>query len=129
MEDRTENFLGTIHGRDHVQDIEVAFDDDGKIRALKVSSLANMGAYLSTAGPGVPTILFGLIVTGGCYDIRAASVTVTGGVFTNTTPHRRLQGGCRKARGLLHNRARCGHGGPKVEDGPRGGEDEELHKA
>ncbi|GGM71171.1 aldehyde dehydrogenase [Thermogymnomonas acidicola] len=84
VEDRTENFLGTIHGRDHVQDIEVAFDDDGKIRALKVSSLANMGAYLSTAGPGVPTILFGLIVTG-CYDIRAASVTVTG-VFTNTTP-------------------------------------------
>lgn len=33
VEDRTENFLGTIHGRDHVQDIEVAFDDDGKIRA------------------------------------------------------------------------------------------------
>jgi aerobic carbon-monoxide dehydrogenase large subunit len=83
-EDRREHFLATTHGRDHIEDVEIAGRKDGTIEAIRVRTLANMGAYLSTAGPGVPTILFGLIVPGP-YKIPYASVDVYG-VFTNTTP-------------------------------------------
>ncbi|MEK6988349.1 MAG: molybdopterin cofactor-binding domain-containing protein [Candidatus Thermoplasmatota archaeon] len=84
VEDRTENFLVTVHGRAHVQYVELAAKKDGTILGIKVKTIVNMGAYLSTAGPGVPTILFGFMV-GGCYALKAAKVEVTG-VFTNTAP-------------------------------------------
>ena len=84
VEDRTENFVATTHGRDHVQYVDLAAKKDGTILGIKARVLANMGAYLSTAAPGIPTILFGFMV-GGCYAIRAGRVEVTG-VFTNTTP-------------------------------------------
>ncbi len=83
-EDRRENFLATTHGRDHYQFIELAGKRDGTLEAIRVRAVANMGAYLSTAAPGVPTILFGLIVSGP-YTIPYAGVDVYG-VFTNTTP-------------------------------------------
>ena len=84
VEDRSENMVATTHGRDHVQYVELAAKKDGTILGIKVKALANMGAYLSTAAPGVPTILFGFMV-GGCYAIKAGRVEVTG-IFTNTTP-------------------------------------------
>ena len=84
VEDRSENFVASIHGRDHVQYVDLAAKKDGTILGIKVRSIANMGAYLSTAGPGIPTILFGFMV-GGAYAIQAGSVEVTG-VFTNTVP-------------------------------------------
>jgi aerobic carbon-monoxide dehydrogenase large subunit len=84
VEDRTENFVASIHGRDQIQYVDLAAKKDGTILGVKVRAIANMGAYLSTAGPGIPTILFGFMV-GGCYAIQAGSVEVTG-VFTNTTP-------------------------------------------
>lgn len=83
-ETRREHFLATTHGRDHIQYVEMAGKRDGTITALRIKSLSNMGAYLSTAGPGVPTILFGLI-TPGPYLIPKVLVDVYG-VFTNTTP-------------------------------------------
>lgn len=83
-ETRSEHFLVTSHGRDHVDDVELAGTRDGRVLGVRVKAYANMGAYLSTAGPGVPTILFGLIVNG-AYDIPKASCEVVG-VFTNTTP-------------------------------------------
>ncbi len=83
-ESRSEHFLTTTHGRDHVDEVELAGTRDGRVTALRVKSYANLGAYLSTAAPGVPTILFGLIVNG-AYDIPYASTEVIG-VFTNTTP-------------------------------------------
>lgn len=83
-EDRSEHFLATTHGRDHVQEVELAGTQDGTITGLRVKAYVNMGAYLSTAAPGVPTILFGLIVNG-AYRIPQASSEVIG-VFTNTTP-------------------------------------------
>ncbi|MCL6453386.1 MAG: molybdopterin-dependent oxidoreductase [Alicyclobacillus sp.] len=83
-EDRREHFLATTHGRDQVEDIELAGTRDGTLTAIRVKALANMGAYLSTAAPGVPTILFGLIVPGP-YQIPYAGADVYG-VFTNTTP-------------------------------------------
>ncbi len=83
-ETRSEHFTATSHGRDHVDEVQLAGTRDGKVLAVRVKAYANMGAYLSTAGPGVPTILFGLIVNG-AYDIAHASAEVYG-VFTNTTP-------------------------------------------
>lgn len=84
VEDRQEHFVATTHGRDHVEEVELAGRRDGTITAIRVKALANLGAYLSTAAPGVPTILFGLVVTG-AYDIPQASVEVMG-LYTNTTP-------------------------------------------
>jgi carbon-monoxide dehydrogenase large subunit len=84
VEDRMENFVATIHGRDHVQYVDLAAKKDGTILGIRARVLANLGAYLSTAAPGIPTILFGFMV-GGCYAIQAGHVEVTG-VFTNTTP-------------------------------------------
>ncbi len=84
VEDRTENFVATIHGRDHVQYVDLAAKKDGMILGIKVKVIANHGAYHSTAGPGISTILFGFM-PGGCYGIKAGKVEVTG-VFTNTTP-------------------------------------------
>lgn len=84
VETRRENYLATSHGRDHVDYVELAAKRDGTILGIKVKTYANMGAYLSTAGPGVPTILFGLMLSG-CYKMRAVECVVHG-VVTNTTP-------------------------------------------
>jgi carbon-monoxide dehydrogenase large subunit len=84
FEDRSENYVATTHGRDHVDDIEVAAMNDGRVVGIKVTAYANMGAYLSTAAPGVPTWLFSVML-GGPYDIRNVSSDVYG-VLTNTTP-------------------------------------------
>jgi len=83
-ETRRENYQATTHGRDHVTDLEVAFRDDGTVVGLRVRTLANLGAYLSTAAPGVPTYLYGLMLSG-AYKIPHISCEVVG-VFTNTTP-------------------------------------------
>jgi aerobic carbon-monoxide dehydrogenase large subunit len=83
-ETRSEAFLGTIHGRDQSQEVSLCGLGDGTITGLRVRAVANMGAYLSLAAPGVPTILFGLI-TPGAYRIAAVDVEVTG-VATHTTP-------------------------------------------
>jgi carbon-monoxide dehydrogenase large subunit len=83
-EDRRENFVATIHGRDMIIDVELAASRDGKINGLQVVNHANMGAHLSTAAPGVPTWLFALIVPG-CYTIPNYKCDVYGAV-TNTTP-------------------------------------------
>ncbi|MDR5682875.1 MAG: xanthine dehydrogenase family protein molybdopterin-binding subunit [Armatimonadota bacterium] len=83
-EDRRENYQATTHGRDHIEDVEIAFRPDGTIVGIKVRTLANLGAYLSTAAPGVPTILYGLMLSGP-YRIPNISCEVVG-LFTNTTP-------------------------------------------
>jgi carbon-monoxide dehydrogenase large subunit len=82
FEDRTENYLHTTHGRDHHTDLEIGATRDGTITALKVSTLANLGAYLSTVAPGIPTTLYGRMVAG-CYKIPNIHVDVKG-VYTNT---------------------------------------------
>ncbi|BAJ51596.1 carbon monoxide dehydrogenase large subunit [Candidatus Caldarchaeum subterraneum] len=84
METRMENFTATIHGRDHIQYVDLAADRTGLVLGLRVKSYANMGAYLSTAAPGIPTILFGPVLSGP-YRIPAISVEVVG-ALTNTAP-------------------------------------------
>jgi carbon-monoxide dehydrogenase large subunit len=83
-EERSETFRTTIHGRDHVQELELAGQRDGTILAVRAKVKANLGAYLSTAAPGVPTYLFGLILPGP-YRIPVVRVEVDG-VLSNTTP-------------------------------------------
>ncbi|MBI4498993.1 MAG: xanthine dehydrogenase family protein molybdopterin-binding subunit, partial [Chloroflexi bacterium] len=84
IETRQENYVATTHGRDHVQDVELAATRDGVITGLRVRTLANVGAYLSTFAPGIPTVLFGVMLSG-AYRIPNISCEVIG-VFTNTTP-------------------------------------------
>ena len=84
VESRSENYQATTHGRDHVQDIELAATKDGKITGLRCTVRAGMGAYLSTAAPGIPTILHGLMLSG-CYTIPALKEDVYG-VYTNGVP-------------------------------------------
>ncbi len=83
-ETRSENYQSTTHGRDHVQEVEVAATRDGRITGLRCTVWAGMGAYLSTAAPGIPTILHGLMLSGP-YRIPALKEEVYG-VYTNTTP-------------------------------------------
>ena len=84
VESRSENYQATTHGRDHVQEVELAATRDGKITGLRATVWAGMGAYLSTAAPGIPTILHGLMLSG-VYDIPAIHEDVYG-IYTNTTP-------------------------------------------
>ena len=84
VESRSENYQATTHGRDHLQEIELAATSDGKITGLRATVWAGMGAYLSTAAPGIPTILHGLMLSG-VYDIPAIHEDVYG-IYTNTTP-------------------------------------------
>jgi len=84
IESRSENYQSTTHGRDHVQDVELAATKDGRILGLRCTVWAGMGAYLSTAAPGIPTILHGLMLSGP-YTIPAVKEDVYG-VYTNTTP-------------------------------------------
>ena len=82
--ERTESFMSDAHGRDHVTHAEMAFDANGKILALKADTLANMGAYLSTFAPCVPTWLHGTLLAGQ-YTTPAVYCNVRA-VFTNTVP-------------------------------------------
>src|SRR5258706_6412030 len=83
-EDRAENYQGTIHGRDHIQYVELCGTKDGRITGLRTKVYAGLGGYASTAGPGVPTILHGLMYSG-AYTIPNIHGTVYG-VYTTTTP-------------------------------------------
>ncbi|MFW6174602.1 MAG: xanthine dehydrogenase family protein molybdopterin-binding subunit [Chloroflexota bacterium] len=84
IEGRGENYQATTHGRDHITDIEIAGKKDGTIVGLKTHVYANVGGYLSTFAPLIPTYLFGLMLVG-VYRMPNVSCQVHG-VFTNTTP-------------------------------------------
>jgi carbon-monoxide dehydrogenase large subunit len=82
--ERSESFVSDAHGRDHVTHVELALDQGGKFLALKVSTIANMGAYLSTFAPCIPTYLYGTLLAG-VYTTPAIYVE-TKAVFTHTVP-------------------------------------------
>ncbi|MBI1773955.1 MAG: xanthine dehydrogenase family protein molybdopterin-binding subunit [Proteobacteria bacterium] len=84
IEDRTEAFLSDVHGRDNVTRAELALDERGKFLAIRIRTLANMGAYLSMFGPYIPTVA-GQGMHVGVYDFEAAHIEVKG-IFTNTVP-------------------------------------------
>ena len=80
---RTEHFLTDAHGRDNHAVGEMAMDANGRFLAMRVTLIANMGAYLSENAVFVP--LLGLYMTTGLYDIPTISVTINN-VYTNTCP-------------------------------------------
>jgi len=82
--DRTEAFMSDAHGRDHVTRAELALDKEGTFLALRVDTHANMGAYLSTFAPCVPTYLYATLLAG-VYSTPAIYAEVKA-VFTNTVP-------------------------------------------
>ena len=83
VSDRNEHFMADAHGRDHVTSGALAMDAEGRILAMRVGTLANMGSYLNQYGPAIPW--GGVSMTTGAYDIRTIHV-VCKGVFTNTVP-------------------------------------------
>jgi aerobic carbon-monoxide dehydrogenase large subunit len=83
IEERSEHYVATTHGRDHVQDAEIVGNRDGTILGVRVHSRANLGAYFSMFAPIVPTGLFGLMLCG-AYRTPTISCRVDG-VLTNTT--------------------------------------------
>ncbi|AUX78027.1 xanthine dehydrogenase family protein molybdopterin-binding subunit [Sinorhizobium fredii] len=82
--DRTEAFLTDAHGRDHVSTVKMAFDAGNRIIALKVDTIANLGAYMSLFSSCVPTYLYATLLSGQ-YDIPAIHANVRS-VYTNTVP-------------------------------------------
>ena len=81
---RSEAFMSDAHGRDHKTKIELALDADNNFMAIRTDTYANMGAYLSTFAPSVPTWLHGTLMAGN-YKTPLIYVNVKA-VFTNTVP-------------------------------------------
>jgi carbon-monoxide dehydrogenase large subunit len=82
-ESRSEGFQATIHGRDQIQDIEIAATRDGTILGLSVDLKADMGAYLQLVTPGIP--ILGAFMYNAIYKMEGYRFRCTG-VFTNKTP-------------------------------------------
>jgi len=82
--DRSESFVSDAQGRDHVTHAELALDRDGRFLGLKVATVANMGGYLSTFAPAIPTYLYATLLAG-TYTTPAIYCEVKA-VFTNTVP-------------------------------------------
>ncbi len=82
--ERSESFMSDAHGRDHITHAKMAMDAEGKFLALKVETKANMGAYLSTFAPCVPTYLYATLLAG-VYSTPMIYANVKA-VFTNTVP-------------------------------------------
>ena len=83
VEDRSENYLATIHGRGQVQDIELAATNEGRILGLRVKLLDDLGAYLQLLTPAISVSGAGMFP--GVYTFGAFSIEIKG-VFTNMTP-------------------------------------------
>jgi aerobic carbon-monoxide dehydrogenase large subunit len=103
VETRRENYQSTIHGRDHITYLEIAGTREGEVTGLRVKTFANLGGRLSTIGPGIPTTLYGRVLSG-CYKIPNVYCEVTG-VYTNTTFVDAYRGAGRPEAALVIERA------------------------
>ncbi|MGD9535883.1 MAG: xanthine dehydrogenase family protein molybdopterin-binding subunit [Alphaproteobacteria bacterium] len=84
VSDRSDAFVSDTQGRDNLTEAELALDKDGRFLAMRHTTLANMGAYLSTFAPFIPTTAGTRILP----TVYTAPVVYTQikGVLTNTTP-------------------------------------------
>jgi carbon-monoxide dehydrogenase large subunit len=82
--ERSESFVSDAHGRDHVTVAELGLDANGKFTALRVNTIANLGAYLSAFAPLIPTYLYATLFAGQ-YTTPVIYANVQA-VFTNTVP-------------------------------------------
>ena len=83
VEDRSEAFVATTHGRDLIGYIDLAATRDGKVLGLKMRLIADIGAYNMLLTAAIPTLT--MLMANGSYDIPAIRATLTE-VFTNKTP-------------------------------------------
>src|SRR6266540_3351992 len=83
IEERSEGYLATIHGRDVIQDMEVAATEDGRLLGVRAKVLCDMGAYCQLVAPGIQVL--GATLFAGVYKAEAGSFECTA-VFTNRTP-------------------------------------------
>ncbi len=97
--ERQESFISDAQGRDHVTHAELALDKDAKFLALKVSTIANLGAYLSTFAPAVPTYLYATLLAG-TYTTPAIYAEVKA-AFTNSVPVDAYRGAGRPEAGYV----------------------------
>jgi|GraSoiStandDraft_24_1057298.scaffolds.fasta_scaffold08816_2 carbon-monoxide dehydrogenase large subunit len=79
-ETRRENIAATIHGRDTINDVELALKKDGTVLGLRVRILADVGAYHQLLTPLIPQLT--ALMLAGCYKISAIDIEIQG-VFTN----------------------------------------------
>ncbi len=100
--DRSENFLAEVHGRDSVVEAELALDDKHRFTALRMTSLANVGAYVSNFGACVPA-MSGARAPTGVYAIPVLDHEVRI-LFTNTSPVDAYRGAGRPEMGYLLER-------------------------
>jgi len=82
--ERIEEFLAATHGRDVTSKAELALDESGRVVALRIDSLANLGAYATPAGV-VIQLMIGPWVSTSIYDIRTIDIRIRG-VLTHTGP-------------------------------------------
>jgi aerobic carbon-monoxide dehydrogenase large subunit len=83
IEDRSEAFVATTHGRDLIAYVDVAARKDGKVLGLKMRLIADIGAYNMLFTAGIPTLT--MLMANATYDFPAIRTTLTE-VFTNKTP-------------------------------------------
>jgi aerobic carbon-monoxide dehydrogenase large subunit len=83
VESRRENFLGTIHGRGHVDYYELAAKRDGTMLGLKLKIIQDLGAYMQTLTPAIPTL--SVLMMPGLYKFKHISADIVG-AFTNCFP-------------------------------------------
>ena len=83
VEERSEGYLATIHGRDVIQDMEVAATEEGRLLGVRAKVLCDMGAYCQLVAPGIQVL--GATLFSGVYQAEAGSFECTA-VFTNRTP-------------------------------------------
>jgi carbon-monoxide dehydrogenase large subunit len=84
ISERAEAIASDSMGRDHVTRAEAAFDKDNRLTAVRITSVAAMGAYLSPFAVYIPSVLASKVLTG-VYDVQTYFFGVKGS-FTNTTP-------------------------------------------
>jgi carbon-monoxide dehydrogenase large subunit len=82
--ERGDAFLTDTHGRDNISDVALALDDEGRFLALRVETMANYGAYVSSYAPFIATVA-GNVMLGGLYRTPAIYAHVKC-VFTHTVP-------------------------------------------
>ena len=100
--ERNEAFLADTHARDARTHGEIALDAEGKILALRVSGIANLGGYVSQVGPAVPTA-FGMNIIGGMYRLPSAFIQIKG-YFSNNAPIAPYRGAGRPEAAYLMDR-------------------------
>jgi carbon-monoxide dehydrogenase large subunit len=81
--ERSEAFVSDAQGRDNYTIAELATDKDGRFLALRVTTWANMGAYLSNFGPFIPQLAAPML--SGVYRIGSIFLNIKG-TLTNTVP-------------------------------------------